>query len=183
MPLGYGGGIRDIDDIKEILAAGVEKVIINSYACENPLFIKSAADKFGSQSIVVSIDVKKGLLGKFEVFSHSGLKRTGLSPVEFAQRLEEMGAGELLLNSIDRDGTMKGYDLGVIKRVSDVVTIPVIACGGAGKVEDLGEAINAGASAVSAGSLFVFHGRHRAVLINFPSEKELGRVVPGCDFC
>jgi cyclase len=174
MPLGYGGGIRTLDDIREILSLGVEKVAVNSYAVENPSFIRAAADLVGSQSIVVSVDVKKSLFGKYEVMTHSGKKATGLDPVKFAVEMEQMGAGELLLNSIDRDGTMQGYDLDLVKRVSAAVTIPVVACGGARTVSDLADAVKKGeASAVAAGSMFVFHGPHRAVLINFPTPQEL----------
>lgn len=174
MPLCYGGGIRSIDDIRTILNLGVEKVSINSYAIENPYFIKMASEKFGSQSIIVSIDVKRNLFGRYEIYIANGTKNTKLDPLRFALQMEEMGAGEILLNSIDRDGTMKGYDIELIQMVSKETGIPVIACGGAGKIEDFGRAINAGgASAVAAGSLFVFNGKHRAVLISFPTTDEL----------
>lgn len=178
MPLSYGGGIRSLDDIKEILGLGVEKVSINSYAVKNPSFVKEASGLFGSQSIVVSIDVKKNLFGKYEIYIHGGKYSTKLDPITFAMQMEKMGAGELLLNSIDRDGTMQGYDIELINKVSHAVTIPVIACGGAGKVDDFADAVkNGGASAVAAGSMFVFQGRHRAVLINFPSQEELKKII------
>jgi imidazole glycerol-phosphate synthase subunit HisF len=174
MPFGYGGGIRDLDAIKDLFSLGVEKVAINSYAVEKSSFIRDAADLFGSQSIVVSIDVKKNLFGKYRVYTHGGRRSTSFDPVNFAMQMEQVGAGEIFLNSIDRDGTMQGYDLDLIRRVAEAVTIPVVACGGAGKVDDLRDAIKkAGASAVSAGSMFVFKGKHRAVLINFPTAEEL----------
>ena len=174
MPLGYGGGIRSLEDIKTLFASGAEKACINSCAVENPDFIKSASDAFGSQSIVVSIDVKKTLFGKNVVYSHSGRRNTGLDPIEYAKRVQGMGAGEIFLNSIDRDGTMQGYDIELVSKVSEGVGIPVIACGGAGKLKDIAEVLDkGGASAAAAGSLFVFHGRHRAVLINYPSKQEL----------
>lgn len=177
MPVAYGGGIRTIEDAREMLALGVEKIVINSYAVENPGFIREAADIFGSQSVVVCIDVKKTLFGKYEVFTHGGKKGTKLDPVTIAQRMEQMGAGEIVINSIDRDGTMTGYDLDLIKSVTDVVRVPVIACGGAGNVEHFGEAVNkGGASAVAAGSMFVFQGKHRAVLISFPEQQALKQV-------
>ena len=177
MPLGYGGGLRNVKDIRKILSLGVEKVSINTYAVENPAFITAAADLFGRQSIIVSIDVKRNLWGKYKVFTHSGRKNTGLDPVGFAIAMEARGAGELFLNSIDQDGRMQGYDIELITRVSKAVNIPVVACGGAGSVAHLAEATQrGGASAVAAGSLFVFQGRHRAVLINYPTQKEL-RVV------
>jgi imidazole glycerol-phosphate synthase subunit HisF len=174
MPLGYGGGIRCLEDVRQLLAIGIEKVIINSYAVENPSFIKEAADEAGSQSIVVSIDVKKNRRGKQEIVLYGGTKATGLDPVRFVQEIAAMGAGEILLNSVDLDGTMQGYDLDLIGRVSQAVRIPVVACGGAGCVQDLVEAVKrGGASAAAAGSLFVFQGRHRAVLISYPDPKDL----------
>lgn len=177
MPFGYGGGIRTLEDVKTILNLGVEKVVINSYAVENSSFIRAAADFAGSQSVVVSIDVKKSFLGRYEVVIHSGKKLTGLDPVKFAVEMEKLGAGELFLNSIDRDGTMQGYDLELIKRVTNAVGIPVVACGGAGNIQHLAEAIKqGGASAAGAGSMFVFHGPLRGVLISYPSSEELCQV-------
>ena len=174
MPLSYGGGIRSIEDIKTIHSLGAEKVAINSRAAESPKFIRQAAELFGSQSIVISIDVKKTILGKYRVYSHCGTKSTGLGPVTCACHMEEMGAGEILLNAIDRDGTMSGYDLCLIKMVADSLKIPLIAIGGASGVDDLVAAVEqGGASAVAAGSLFVYQGKNRAVLINFPQRREL----------
>lgn len=176
MPLGYGGGIRDLEDIQKILALGVEKVVINTHAVENPSFIEKASKLFGSQSIIVSIDVKKNLFGRYEIFSHNGRQSTKLDPLRHAIHMQEMGAGELMLNSIDRDGMMQGYDIELIRKISESVSIPVIACGGAGNQNNFNEAVKAGASAVAAGSLFVFQGKHRAVLISYPSQNELKRV-------
>ena len=175
MPLGYGGGIRNLDDVKTILGLGIEKVIINTQAVENPDFVSDVANFAGNQSTVVSIDVKKGLLGRYEVRINRGTKSTGLDPVEFAKTMEKQGAGELMLCSIDRDGTMKGYDIDLIKRITTAVMIPVVACGGARTVRDLSAAIKqGGASAAGAGSMFVFNGPHRAVLISYPNiESEL----------
>lgn len=174
MPFSYGGGIRDINDIKKLFNIGVEKIIINSFALENPFFIKEASDIWGSQSIVVSIDVKKNLFGKYEIFGNGGTRNTKLDPVKFVKKAQEMGAGEIFVNSIDRDGTMIGYDIFLLKEISEALTIPVIACGGAGKLEDFAEAVNkGGVTAVAAGSLFVFYGKHRAVLITYPTMKDL----------
>jgi cyclase len=179
MPLGYGGGVRSLEDMRTLFGIGIEKVSVNSYAVENPPFIRAAADLFGSQSVVVSMDVKKNRRGKYEVFTHSGQRATGLDPVKFAVEMEKQGAGELLLNSIDRDGTMQGYDLDLIKQVTGAASIPVIACGGASKVQDLAAVVKqGGASAAAAGSMFVFHGPHRAVLISYPSPKELQAILP-----
>lgn len=178
MPFTYGGGIHSIEQMKRIFALGVEKIAINSHLAINHDLVTSASDKFGSQSIVASIDVKKSWSGQYRVHTHGGTKNTGQEPVEWAKRIEKLGVGEILLTSIDRDGTYEGYDLTLIKAVSDAVNVPVIACGGAGKVADFGEAVKAGASAVAAGSMVVYHGAARGVLINFPSIDELARVLP-----
>lgn len=177
IPFVYGGGIRSIEDMKKLYRLGVEKISINSYAAENPFFIRKCADEFGSQSIVVSIDVKKTFLGTHRVYTHGGRKGTGLDPEHFAIEMEKMGAGEIFLTSIDRDGTWEGYDIDLIKKVSGAVHIPVIACGGAGRIEDFSDAIKlGGASAVASGSMFVYQAKNRGVLINFPSQEELEKV-------
>ncbi|MCK5334499.1 MAG: imidazole glycerol phosphate synthase subunit HisF, partial [Candidatus Aenigmarchaeota archaeon] len=173
MPFAYGGGINSIETIKTLFTLGVEKVVLNTAALETPSLVKDASAIFGSQSIVVSIDAKKDLLGRSRLFIRSGTKSTGIDPVQFAIQIEKAGAGEIFLNSIDHDGCMDGYDLDLIRNVSEAVKIPVIACGGAGKLDDFREAICFGASAVAAGSFFVFYGPHKAVLINYPSPKEL----------
>lgn len=180
MPLTFGGGVKALDDIKQLLSAGVEKVSINTSAIQNPSFIRQAAEAFGSQSIIVSIDVKRHPQGTYEIFSEGGSRPSGVDPVEFCKQMEECGAGEIFLNSIDLDGTMKGYDLELIKKVSSSVSIPVIACGGAGRLEDFARAAKeGGAAAAAAGSFFVFHGRRRAVLISFPMKKELEELFEG----
>jgi cyclase len=174
MPVTYGGAVRDVETIRRILRLGIEKVSINSYAFENPDFIREASDKFGSSTIVVSMDVKKKLFGRYEVFTYGGRKGTGMDPVEYATRMANMGAGEILLTSIDQDGTQEGYDLELIKSVTSAVDVPVIACGGAGKIEDFGAAVKlGGASACAAGSMVVYYGRNRAVLTNFPEREKL----------
>jgi cyclase len=179
MPLGYGGGIRSLEDIKKLLSVGIEKVILNTSALENPALVRAAADYAGSQAVVISIDVKKTFLGKYEVFTRSGKKGTGLDPVKHAVDMEKQGAGELFVNSIDRDGTMRGYDLDLIRCISEAVSIPVVACGGAGGLQDLADAIKiGGASAAAAGSLFVFQGPLRGVLISYPSQSDLKQVLP-----
>jgi len=177
MPMAYGGGISSIDQIKQILYNGIEKIIINKAALNNPDLITAAAKLFGSQSVVVSIDVKTALFKGQKVFGENGKKNTGMGPHIFAKRMQNAGAGEILLNSIDNDGTFKGYDTDLIKTVSAFVDIPVIAMGGAASVNDFKNAVNSGASAVAAGSMFVFQGPHKAVLINYPSQKELKEKV------
>ena len=174
MPLAYGGGIRSLEIVRTVLELGFEKIILNTFAAENPQFVRQSADFAGSQSVVVSMDTKKSLLGKYEVYVRGGRKATGFDAVRFAVEMEKQGAGEILVNSIDRDGTMTGYDLELVKRISSSVNIPVVACGGAKNALDLGRVVkDGGASAAAAGSMFVFQGPHRAVLISYPKEDEL----------
>ena len=175
MPFAVGGGITNTQQIRDILYAGAEKVSICTSAIENPQLISEAAMLFGSQSIVVCIDYRITKHGK-TVFSHAGIKQTALNPIEWAIQVAALGAGEILLNSIERDGTQIGYDLETIKQVSESVNIPVIACGGAGKTEHFVKAVQNGASALAAGSMFVFHGKKRAVLISYPEESELNKL-------
>lgn len=177
MPVAYGGGINSIEHIRKILGTGIEKVVINSAALRQPELVREAAREFGSQAIAVSIDVKRKLFGRYEVFSDGGSKATGSDPVTYAKKMQELGAGEILLASINRDGTMTGYDLDLVSQVAAAVGIPVIASGGAGKVADFTEARRAGAAAVAAGAMFVFHGPHRAVLITYPSQAELSAAL------
>jgi cyclase len=174
MPVAYGGGIRTLEQVRKLIRSGVEKVVINSAAVESTDVITEAAEVFGSQAIVAGIDVRKPLLGGYKVVAKSATVETRLKLEEYVRRVVDAGAGEILLNSVDRDGTMSGYDLDLIRGVTCNVDVPVVACGGAGTVEHLREAVrDAGASAVSAGSMFVFHGKHRAVLINYPSDLKL----------
>lgn len=173
MPLCYGGGLNNIDDIRLVIKAGIEKVAMNSALEKDPDLISRTADLLGSSSTVASIDVKKDFWGKYRVAVRNASKNLSIPVLEFAQMLEAKGAGEIVLNSVDRDGVMEGFDLPLIEEISRQVSIPVIACGGAGNVSHLKQAIDAGASAVAAGSMFVFQGKHRAVLISYPSQQEL----------
>jgi len=173
MPFGYGGGIRDLEDLKVLFSLGAEKAVINSHAIEHPEFIRSAADRFGSQSVIVSMDVKRDRSGAYRIYTHGGRMETGLDPLDTAVKMQAMGAGEIILTSIEREGTGKGYDLELIKGVAGVVNIPVVANGGAGKIEDFVDAVRNGAAAVAAGSMFVFQGKHRAVLISYPNVRDL----------
>ncbi|MBS1949740.1 MAG: imidazole glycerol phosphate synthase subunit HisF [Bacteroidetes bacterium] len=177
MPLGYGGGITTLEQIRTLIAGGVEKVILNTAAVTTPSLVTDGASYVGSQSIVVSLDVKKNWLGKYKVFTHNGTKDSGMDPLEFAKKMETAGAGEILLTSIDRDGTFGGYDLNLLKAVTSVLSIPVVAAGGAGSLHDFVQAVGQGASAVAAGSFFVFQLPHRAVLISYPAEIELKEKV------
>lgn len=174
MPLCYGGGVRDLGTIEQILKAGVEKVSLNTALLDQPSMVREAARIHGSSTIVASIDFKCGFFGRAECCTRAGRHGTGLSPVELAKRAEDLGVGEILLNSIDRDGTLSGYDLEMIQKVAAAVTVPVIACGGAGSLIHFRSAIHeAHASAVAAGAFFVFHGKHRAVLITYPAQAQL----------
>lgn len=178
MPLAYGGGVKTLQDMRKLFNAGYEKVSINTEAIKNPQIIQDAAREFGGQSIIVSIDIRQKMFGRYETFINGGREGTGLDPVLVAKRAVEMGAGEVVLNSIDRDGAMEGYDLEVIRKVADAISVPLIASGGAGSLRDFRSAISeGGASAVAAGSYFVFMGKHRAVLITYPSQNDLAREV------
>lgn len=177
MPVCYGGGINNQEDIKKLFALGIEKVSVNTGALENPRLVEEASREFGSQSIVISMDVKKDLWGNYRCYSTGGRKKTGLEPQTFARQMQEYGAGEILVNSIDGDGMQTGYDIALIKNVAGNVDIPVIACGGAGKLHDFFEAVtDGGAAAVAAGSFFVFQGVHRAVLISYPGYHQLEKL-------
>jgi len=174
MPVCYGGGIRKSEEVGKLFFLGVEKVAINSHAFNNPEFIRQISDVYGSQSIVASVDVKKNFMGKYRCYTNGGQNRTGMEPAVFIRKMQDFGAGEILLNSIDTDGMMQGYDIELIKEISEKVEIPVIACGGAGKLSDFRDAVfDGGADAAAAGSFFVFQGVHRAVLISYPSRKEM----------
>ncbi len=173
MPLSYGGGVMSIEAVKRLFRIGFEKVIFNTALTEKPNLIREAVAFAGAQSIVASIDVKKSLLGKVECFSECGKKNLKRSVLEYLNYVEELGVGEILFNSIDNDGTMKGYDYSIIKSVTENSKLPVICCGGAGSLADMEKAVkDCGAHAVAAGSMFVYYGARRAVLINYPSEKE-----------
>ncbi len=173
MPVAVGGGLRDVEAVREMLACGADKVVLNSSAIELPGLVRECAEKFGSQCVVVSLDVRQS--GKsYEVFTRRGTLGSGQSVCEVAAAMQLQGAGEILVNSIERDGSWEGYDLELVSQVTAAVGVPVIALGGAGSVSDLGRAVlEAGASAVSAGSLFVYHGRRRGILITFPTQAEL----------
>lgn len=176
-PFAVGGGIRTIEHIRKILYAGAEKVCLNTIVCEKPDFVEEAAKTFGSQAIVVSIDVCQEDDGSYTVYSHSGTRRTHYNLFDYVKLIEASGAGEILINSIDRDGTKKGYDIELIKQVSDSVKLPVIALGGASGIKNFEEVLHYTlASAVAAGALFVFHGSRDAVLIQYPNSNELKKL-------
>lgn len=173
MPLSYGGGIRAIEQVRRLLAIGYEKVVINTMLVENPDLIQEAVKLAGSQSIVASIDAKK-TSGGYQCVIEDGMKVIQIPPVELAKKAELLGVGEIFLNSVDRDGMMTGYDLHLVSKVSEAVSIPVTACGGSGGIEDLKAVLQKGkAHAAAGGSMFVYYGRLKAVLLTFPTEDEL----------
>jgi imidazole glycerol-phosphate synthase subunit HisF len=173
MPFGYGGGISTVDQVKRLYALGVEKVILNSVTATDPGFVNKAVQIAGSSGVVVSIDVRRTWTGKYSVWIEGGRRDTKKDPVGHAREMESRGAGEILLNSIDHDGVMRGYDLELIQSVAAAVNVPVVAAGGAGQLRHFKAAVDHGAAAVAAGSMFVFHGKHRAVLITYPAHDEL----------
>ncbi len=174
MPFSVGGGIRSLEDIRKIIGSGAEKVILCSVAAEKPDFVWEASETFGSSTIVICIDVKKKRFGKTETWIQGGNKNTGYSPIDFAQLMQEKGAGELIIQAIEKDGTMQGYDLELIRSISEKVSIPVVALGGAGSMIHLKQAYKEGlATGLAAGSMFVYHGPKKGVLINYPGKKEM----------
>jgi len=172
MPLSYGGGITHIEQIKRLYKLGVEKIIMNT-AATNASLVSEAASIAGCSGVVVSMDVRRNLFGKYSVYVAGGKRDTKRDPVSYAREIERCGAGEILLNAIDRDGTLQGYDLELISQVTAAVNVPVVAVGGAGDINHFRQAVDCGAAAVGAGSLFVLHGRHRAVLITYPEYHQL----------
>jgi len=178
MPLCYGGGVTSSEQIQRIVQLGVEKVSMSAAAINNPRLVSEAAERVGSQSVVVVLDVRKKLLGKYEVCTHNGTVPTGKSPVELAKQMQESGAGEIVINSIDNDGVMKGYDLALVEKVRSAISVPMTVLGGAGSLSDIGQLIGKyGAIGGAAGSLFVFKGIYRAVLINYPNRIEKDSLI------
>lgn len=173
MPIAFGGGIKTLDQAKRLIGLGVEKVVVNSAALQDFDLVNSIANHFGSQSMVLAVDIKKDWLGRYRVFNAVARKLTSQDPVEQVSRGVMAGVGEIFVNDVTREGTGQGYDLDLLKKITDGVQVPVIACGGAGSLIHFQEAVSAGASAVAAGSMFVFVGKHRAVMINYPEYKVL----------
>ena len=174
IPFSYGGGVKSLESIRKLLKIGVEKVIINSFAFEKPDFIKSAVQEFGSSTIIGAFDVKKNFFGKMLVYDHSKNDSKKLDPVTYGLKMQDMGVGEIFFNNVDLEGTYAGLDLNNIRKLSDQLSVPLIACGGARDLEDMVSAIKVGgASACAAGNLFVFQKPHNAVLISYPEREHL----------
>lgn len=178
MPLCYGGGIKTVEQAQTIFSLGVEKIALSAEAIKNPGIVTKIADRVGNQSVVVVLDVKKKRFGGYEVYTNNGKKATGINPVEFATKIEKLGAGEIVINSIDQDGTMNGYDIELINYIRNAVSTPITALGGAGKLEDIEELIHHfGIIGAGVGSLFVFKGVYRAVLINYPDNDLKDKII------
>lgn len=177
MPFAYGGGIHSVEVIRKLLRLGVEKVVLNSVCLTNPQVVRDAVEAFGSSTIVCAADFKKGLFGKYSHIARPNKTSRNIQPVEYAKYLESLGAGELFINSVDRDGTMKGFDEALLAAITAEVSVPVIACGGAGSLNDIEKVVkNTAVSAVAAGSLFVYHSKTKGVLINYPSRQQLDKI-------
>jgi len=174
MPLCYGGGIKAVDQAETIIGLGVEKIAVSSAAIENSDLITNITERLGNQSVVVVLDVKKNMIGnRYEVRTHNGQKKTGKCPIELAKQMERLGAGEIVINSIDNDGIMKGYDLALVDKIQASISVQLTILGGAGSLHDIGQLISRyGVIGAAAGSLFVFKGVYRAVLINYPNRAE-----------
>jgi cyclase len=177
MPFAYGGGITKLKQIEKLFKLGIEKVVLNSCIDTNFNLITEASNIFGSQSIVISLDLKKNIFGKYQLMKKSGSKKIQYSLEDYIKKIEEHGAGEIFLNVIDRDGTYLGYECSLIQSVSNLTTLPVVACGGANSNESFKNAILSSASAVAAGSLFVYRGKTNGILINYPSQEQLRNEV------
>jgi cyclase len=170
MPLCYGGGVKTVEQAQRIFSLGIEKIALSSAVIINPNLITQISDRVGSQSMIVVLDVKKKLFGGYEVYINNGKKATGINPFKFVEQAQRLGAGEIVINSIDRDGLMNGYDLDLIKKVRDKIKLPMTVLGGAGSLDDIKKVIDEhGVIGVAAGSLFVFKGPYKAVLINYPN--------------
>ncbi|EKT3956159.1 AglZ/HisF2 family acetamidino modification protein [Flavobacterium psychrophilum] len=173
MPLCYGGGVKTVEQAQKIFGLGIEKIALSSAVVENPNLITQISERVGSQSVIVVMDIKKKIFGGYEIYTHNGKKATGLNPVTFAEKAQKLGAGEIVINSIDQDGVMKGFDINLIDKITEKITIPVTVLGGAGSLQDIKKLIDRhGIIGVAAGSLFVFKGVYKAVLINYPTKKE-----------
>ncbi|RZK18189.1 MAG: imidazole glycerol phosphate synthase subunit HisF [Flavobacterium sp.] len=173
MPLCYGGGVKTLEQAQKILGLGIEKIALSSAVLQNPKLITEISNRVGSQSVIVVLDVKKKLLGGYEVYTHNGKKSTGVNPFKFAEEAQKLGAGEIIINSIDQDGIMKGYDMTLIDKVREKISLPLTVLGGAGSLDDIAKVIKKhGIIGVAAGSLFVFKGIYKAVLINYPTKTE-----------
>lgn len=177
MPLCYGGGVKTVKQAQLIFSLGIEKIAMSSAVLKNPNLITQISNRVGSQSVIVVLDIKKKFLGGYEVYTHNGTKATGINPLRFVEEAQKLGAGEIVINSIDRDGVMNGYDLDLIAKIRENISIPMTVLGGAGSLADIETVIDKhGVIGVAAGSLFVFKGPYKAVLINYPTQIEKNKM-------
>jgi len=177
MPLCYGGGVKTVQQAQKIFSLGIEKIALSSAVIRNPQLVTQLADRVGSQSVIIVLDIKKKLMGGYEIYTHNGNKSTGINPIKFAKELESFGAGEIIINSIDQDGKMNGYDLNLIGKIAETISIPLTVLGGAGSLADIEKVIEKhGVIGVASGSLFVFKGPYKAVLINYPTQIEKNKI-------
>jgi cyclase len=177
MPLCYGGGVKTVEQAQRIFSYGIEKIALSSAVIDNPNLITQIAERVGGQSVIVNLDVKRKLLGGYEVFTHNGRKSTGINPLKFIVEAQKLGAGEIIINSIDKDGLMKGYDMELIDNIRECISLPLTVLGGAGSLNDIEKVIDRhGVIGVAAGSLFVFKGPYKAVLINYPTQIEKEKI-------
>ncbi len=177
MPLCYGGGVKTVEQAQRIFSLGIEKIALSSAVLQNPKLITKISDRVGAQSVIVVLDVKKKLLGGYEIYTHNGKKGTGINPFKFVEEAQKLGAGEIVINSIDKDGVMKGYDMDLIAKIREKITLPMTVLGGAGSLQDIEKVIDVhGVIGVAAGSLFVFKGPYKAVLINYPTQVEKNKI-------
>ncbi len=177
MPLCYGGGVKTKEQAQRIFGLGIEKIALSSAIIQNPKLVTEIAERVGSQSVIVVLDVKKKVFGGYELYTHNGKKATGINPLKLAADMQQLGAGEIIINSIDQDGSMKGYDMSLIEKVAGVTSLPLTVLGGAGSLQDIEKVIEKhGVIGVAAGSLFVFKGPYKAVLINYPSQTEKNKI-------
>ena len=171
MPICYGGGVKTVEQAQKIFGLGIEKIALSSSVIDDLRLISEISERVGSQSVIIVLDIKKKLFGGYEIYTHNGKRSTGVDPVSFASKVQELGAGEIIINSIDNDGKMKGFDINLISKIREVVTIPLTVLGGAGNINDIKKVIQKfGIIGVAAGSLFVFKGKYKAVLINYPDK-------------
>lgn len=174
MPLSYGGGVKTFETAQRVLSIGFEKIVMNTCLFRSPEVVSKISDHFGAQAVVGSIDVKKNMWGKYQVYINDGTEKINVDVVDWAIKMEKLGVGELLITSIDRDGTWSGYDVDIIKKISDAVTVPVIANGGAGEIKHISDVVKKGhASAVALGSMVVYQKKGMGVLVNFPDKQQL----------
>ena len=177
MPLCYGGGVKTIEQAQKIFGLGIEKIALSSAVLNKPELITQIAERVGAQSVIVVLDVKKKLFGGYEVYTHNGKRSTGIDPFQFAEKAQKFGAGEVIINSIDQDGVMKGFDMDLIGKIREKISLPLTVLGGAGSLEDIEKVIQKhGIIGVAAGSLFVFKGVYKAVLINYPTKEQKDQI-------